>query len=105
MVDYRLMNLVVSFFVLAAYSERSIYVNIYLEIFGYIGTALVLVSMMMTTVKWLRLFNMSGAVISMIYAILVRTWPVAVLNLGIIVIHIVKLWHLHRGEKRKGAVI
>ena len=65
--------------------------NIYLEIFGYIGTALVLISMMMTSVKALRWVNLSGAVISMIYAILVNTWPVAALNLGLIIIHIVKL--------------
>ena len=72
--------------------------NLYLEIFGYLGTGLVLVSMMMTSVKWLRVFNMAGAVVSMIYAIAVQTWPVAVLNLGIIVIHTVKLGCLKHSE-------
>ena len=37
--------------------------NIWLDVFGYIGMALVLVSMMMTSLKWLRIRNMSGAVI------------------------------------------
>lgn len=73
--------------------------NIYLEIFGYLGTALVLVSMMMTSVKWLRIFNMSGAAITTIYAILCNTWPVAVLNAGLIVIHIVKLIRMKKEEK------
>jgi hypothetical protein len=73
--------------------------NIYLEIFGYIGTALVLISMMMTSVKWLRILNMSGAVISMIYAALMNTWPVAILNLGLIIIQSVQLWRLQRHEK------
>lgn len=74
--------------------------NVFLELFGYLGTALVLISMMMTSVRWLRLVNLSGAVISMIYAILVQTWPVAVLNFGLIVIHIVKLIQL-RGKKEE----
>ena len=55
--------------------------NVYLEIFGYIGMALVLVSMMMTSVKWLRILNMSGAVICAIYGILTNTWPTALLNM------------------------
>ncbi len=54
--------------------------NVYLEIFGYIGTALVILSMMMTSVIKLRIFNMCGALISLIYAVCVNTWPVAVLN-------------------------
>ena len=76
--------------------------NIYLEIFGYIGTALVLISMMMTSVKRLRIVNMSGAVISMIYAALVRAWPVAVLNLGLTAIHIVQLCRLRRKTAKGG---
>ena len=72
--------------------------NIYLEIFGYIGTVLVLVSMMMTSVRWLRIFNLAGAAVSMVYGALVNTWPVAVLNLGIIIIHIVKLCCLRRAK-------
>lgn len=74
--------------------------NVFLELFGYLGTALVLISMMMTSVKWLRLVNMTGSLISMIYAILVHTWPVALLNFGLIVIHIVKLSRL-RGVKEE----
>lgn len=73
--------------------------GVFLEIFGYIGTALVLVSMMMTSVKWLRIFNLAGAAVSMIYGALMQTWPVAVLNFGIIVIHIVKLCRLRSAKK------
>lgn len=70
--------------------------NIYLEIFGYIGTALVLVSMLMTSVVKLRIFNGTGALISMIYAFLCQTWPVFVLNLCLLVIQIVQLIRLHK---------
>ena len=42
--------------------------KILLEIFGYIGTGLVLLSMAMTSMKKLRILNMAGSVISAIYS-------------------------------------
>ena len=68
---------------------------IFLEIFGYVGMALVLLSMMMTSVKWLRVLNMSGAIICAIYGILTNTWPTAFLNIGILLIQMVQLYRLH----------
>ncbi|MBE6694789.1 MAG: YgjV family protein [Ruminococcaceae bacterium] len=65
--------------------------NIYLEIFGYIGTAFVITSMMMSSVLKLRLVNTVGSVISMIYAILCNTWPVVILNFCLAAINIYKL--------------
>ena len=65
--------------------------NIYLEILGYIGTALVIVSMMMTSVVRLRLFNIAGSIISIIYAALSGTWPIVVLNATLAVINSVQL--------------
>ena len=61
--------------------------NIYLEIFGYIGTALVIVSMMMKSINKLRIFNISGAIISMIYSAIISAWPVVVLNGCLIIIN------------------
>ncbi len=61
--------------------------NIYLEIFGYTGTALVVISMMMTSVTKLRIFNMSGSVISAIYAGICGTWPIVVLNISLFLIN------------------
>ena len=76
--------------------------NVYLEIFGYVGMALVLVSMMMTSVKWLRILNMSGALICAIYGILTNTWPTALLNIGLLIIQMVQLIRLYRIEKQGG---
>lgn len=76
--------------------------NIYLEIFGYIGSALILLSMMMTSVEKLRWLNVSGSVISVIYGILCDTWPVVFLNLGIIIIHLVQIVRLRREKECKG---
>ena len=64
---------------------------IYLEIFGYIGTITVLLSMMMTSVVKLRVFNLVGSVISMIYAFLSGAFPVVFLNLGLILINAYQL--------------
>lgn len=74
--------------------------NVYLEIFGYVGMALVLVSMMMTSLKWLRILNMSGAVICAIYGVLTNTWPTAMLNLGILIIQIIQLLRIHQKERK-----
>ena len=65
--------------------------NWFLEIFGYIGTALVLLSMMMTSVKRLRCINIAGSLISMIYAAIVSTYPVVFLNAGLIIINVYRL--------------
>ena len=76
--------------------------NVYLEIFGYVGMVLVLVSMMMTSLKWLRILNMSGAIICATYGILTNTWPTALLNIGLLIIQMVQLYRLHRQEKQGG---
>ena len=73
--------------------------NIFLEIFGYIGSGLILLSMMMTSVEKLRWFNISGSVISMIYGAVVGTWPVVFLNVGTISINVVQIIRLHRKKK------
>lgn len=70
--------------------------SIFWEIFGYTGTALILISMMMTSVVKLRIINMSGSLISMIYAVVTNTWPVVILNLGLIIINTVQLVRLRR---------
>lgn len=65
--------------------------NPYLELFGYLGTALVLFSMMMSSMTKLRCINIAGSVVSMIYAVFCNTWPVVFLNLGMILINSVQL--------------
>jgi hypothetical protein len=73
---------------------------IWLEIFGYIGTALVLLSMMMTKLSLLRIFNVCGSVISAIYAYLSGTMPVVLLNLGLIIINGIQLIREERRKKQ-----
>lgn len=75
--------------------------NPYLELFGYLGTGLVLMSMAMTSLVKLRLFNMAGSVISLIYALVIATWPVALLNAGMIAINSVQLLRYYRIRKKE----
>ena len=76
--------------------------NIYLEIFGYIGTALVIISMMMTSMLKLRIINMCGGLIGLIYAILRNTWPVVLMNTCIISINLYRTICQLRQEKKQG---
>ena len=70
-----------------------------LEIFGYVGTALVLISFLMHDIKWLRAVNMAGGTISLIYAICVNTMPVVVLNGSLILINGIQLARILRRER------
>lgn len=73
--------------------------DIFLEIFGYIGSGLILLSMMMTSMEKLRWFNISGSVISMIYGAVMGTWPVVFLNVGTVTINVVQIIRLRRQKK------
>ncbi len=78
--------------------------NIYLEIFGYIGTALVIISMMMKSINRLRIFNIAGSVISTIYSIIAGAWPIVVMNVSLIAInsyHLLKAY-TDKENKQKG---
>ena len=52
-----------------------------LELVGYLGSGLVIVSMLMTSVARLRIINMIGSTIFTIYAILIHSYPTAIMNL------------------------
>ena len=78
--------------------------NIALELFGYFGTALVLLSFLMRDIKWLRLINMSGGLVSLIYAVLTNTMPVVVLNASLIIINAIQFAGIIvREQKEKAA--
>ncbi len=65
--------------------------HILLEIFGYIGSFLVVISMMMRNVIKLRILNMCGSVISTTYSIIVGAWPIVAMNIAIFSIN---LYHI-----------
>lgn len=69
-----------------------------IEVFGYVGSALVVVSMLMSSVVKLRLINTVGSSISLIYAFIVGAVPLALMNACLIVINIYNLVKLFKSE-------
>ena len=76
-----------------------------LELFGYLGTALVLTSFIMRNIKWLRVVNMAGSLVSLIYSLLVSAMPVAVLNGTLIIINSVQLIRIIINERKTAAEV
>jgi hypothetical protein len=74
--------------------------NILLEIFGYIGTAFIIVSMTMKSINKLRIFNLVGSIISIIYSLIIVAWPTVVLNVCLATINI---FHLINSKRRTTA--
>lgn len=74
--------------------------NILLEIFGYIGTAFIIVSMTMKSINKLRIFNLVGSIISIIYSLIIVAWPTVVLNVCLAAINI---FHLINSRRRTTA--
>ena len=67
-----------------------------LELFGYLGSFLVLVSMLMTSVVRLRVINLIGSAIFASYAVMIHSFPTALLNGCLVGINIYHLLRLHR---------
>lgn len=63
------------------------------EIIGYAASLLIAISMMLSSVLFLRFVNLAGAALFTIYGLLIGAYPVAVLN-GLIVF--VNGWHILR---------
>lgn len=74
-------------------------IKVIIEAIGYLGSALVLVSMLMTSVVRLRIINLIGSVIFAGYAIAIRSYPTAIMNIclaGINVYHLVRIFNEQR---------
>jgi hypothetical protein len=53
------------------------------ELFGYFGSFIVALSLTMSDMYWLRIFNLAGALIFVVYGFIIKSYPVAFLNLFI----------------------
>ena len=74
--------------------------KVIIELIGYAGSALVLVSMLMTSVIRLRIINLIGSVIFAIYALLIRSYPTAIMNFCLAAINIYHLRRLLKEQKQ-----
>ena len=79
-------------------------INLILELIGYLGSALVIVSMLMTSVVKLRIINTIGSVIFCGYALAIHSYPTAAMQVCLIIINIVNLYKLNNTKKQYSAV-
>lgn len=68
------------------------------EWIGYIASAMIVVSLIMTSIVKLRIINTIGCILFVIYGVIVGAYPVSVAN-GLIVI--INLYNLYKLQKNK----
>ena len=73
--------------------------NTVVELIGYLGSALVVISMLMTSVVRLRVINLIGSAIFTCYALLIRSYPTAAMNLFLVGINVYHLLRLLKAQK------
>ena len=75
-----------------------------LELIGYLGSLLVIISMLMTSVVKLRIINTIGSVIFCGYALAIHSYPTAAMQVCLIIINIINLYKLNNTKKEYSAV-
>lgn len=70
-----------------------------IEAIGYLGSFLVVISMLMTSVNRLRIVNTVGSLIFTVYAFIIGSYPTAFMNMCIIGINLYQLYHLAIKDK------
>lgn len=75
-----------------------------IELVGYLGSLIVLVSFLMSSVVKLRVVNTIGALIFTTYAVIIHSYPTALMNACLIVINIYYLVRLTRSDKHYALV-
>ena len=71
-----------------------------IELIGYLGSALVVLSMLMTSVVKLRVVNTIGSAIFMAYALVIGSYPTALMNFCLIAINFYQLMRVFRTQKK-----
>lgn len=70
-----------------------------LELMGYVSSIIVLISFLMSSVVKLRVINSIGCIVFVIYAILIKTYPTAFLNICLIAVNVYYLIKLTKSDK------
>lgn len=65
--------------------------NVFFEIVGIAGTLFVLLSFLMKDLKKVRIINIIGAILFVVYGILINAYSTWILNGVLIIIHIIFL--------------
>lgn len=59
-----------------------------IEMMGYAASVMVLISLLMSSVIKLRIINSLGALVYVIYALIIGSYPTALLNAGLIIVNV-----------------
>lgn len=70
-----------------------------LQAVGYFSTVLILISFLMTSVLKLRLVNLIGSAIFVVFAFLTQSYPTAIMNVGLCIINIYFIIRLLRSKR------
>ena len=71
-----------------------------IELIGYLGSILVLISMLMSSVIKLRIINTIGSIIFTFYAFAIQTYPTAILNVILVGVNIYNIIKLLKSTKQ-----
>lgn len=75
-------------------------VAVMIEMVGYLGSILVVISMLMTSVIRLRVVNSIGAGIFTIYALIIQSYPTALMNFCLVVINVYHLTRVYKDKQK-----
>ena len=70
----------------------------WIEWLGYAASALVLISLSMSSIARLRWFNLAGSLCFTVYGTMIAAWPVAAVNLAIAVVNVIYLTQYYTKE-------
>jgi N-acetylglutamate synthase-like GNAT family acetyltransferase len=69
-----------------------------LEYLGYLASAVVLISLLMTSIKKLRWINLIGSILFGVYGFMIGSIPTGLMNFGIVLINIYYLVKIYTSE-------
>lgn len=66
------------------------------ELLGYLASGFVVISLVMSNIKYLRYLNLLGSVLFVIYGLAITAYPVALMNSFAVAVNVYHLWKLTR---------
>ncbi|WP_028109185.1 hypothetical protein [Ferrimonas futtsuensis] len=73
------------------------------ELFGYLGSALITVSLLSANVYFLRTFNSLGCLIMAGYGVAIEAYPVTLMNVICVLINLAQMAKARRTSRRQAA--
>lgn len=72
--------------------------GLWVEWIGYAASAGIVISLLMTSIKKLRIINTIGCILFVIYGVFVKAYPVVISNSLIVLINIYNLFMINKGN-------